>query len=285
MCRPDVALLEPLAEVLGLGVLQLVTGQAEPEPEGAARQLADTSAREVRRKARRVNLRWLAALGVALVLTAWALASMGCRFTAEGAARQSLLSGRETARVLVERPLGGYRLFLFSDGDSGTCRTTLAERWGPLWRPLGVEVRTEETGEAVENLGGLTVDGDWGCLIFRCDDPAVETVEVRLTSDRKNTVTRKVETGEVQIIVWSADLHPELWTGGEGSGDGRTISLAPSAVALDGEGTVLWHLDEPVAGGNRTYSGLGLYRWWPGSEGMYPGLEEILAEHGVSGPS
>ena len=73
VCRPDVALLEPLAEILGLGVLQLVTGQTEPEPEGAARQLADTSAREVCRKARRVNVRWLAALGVVLVLAAWAL--------------------------------------------------------------------------------------------------------------------------------------------------------------------------------------------------------------------
>lgn len=283
VCRPDVALLEPLAEILGLGILQLVTGQAEPEPEGAARQLADTSAREVRRKARRVNVRWLAALGVVLVLAAWALASMGYRFTAEGAARQGLFSGRETAQVLLERSLGGYRLFLFSDGDSGTYRTTLAERWGPLWRPLGVEVRAEETGAAMECLSGLTLNDAWGCTIFRCDDPAVETVEVRLTSDHRNTVTRKVETGEIQIIVWTADLNQELWPDGEGIEGQRTVSFSPTAVALDGEGNVLWHLDMPVIG-SRVYANL--YRWWPGPEGEWPGFEEALAQQeALSGPS
>lgn len=279
VCRPDVALLEPLAEALGLGVLQLVTGQAEPEPEGAVRQLADTSAREVRRKARRVNVRWLAALGAVLVLAAWALASMGYRFTAEGAARQSLFSGRETAQVLLERSLGGYQLFLFSDGDSGTYRTTLAERWGPLWRPLGVEVRAEETGAAMEGLGGLTLNDAWGCTIFRCDDPAVETVEVYLTSDRKNSVTRKVETGEVQILVWTADLSRELWPDGEGIEGQRTVSFTPTAVALDGAGNVLWHLDMPVIG-SRVYANL--YRWWPGPEGEWPGFEEALAEQEAS---
>lgn len=281
VCRPDVALLEPLAEALGLGVLQLVTGQAEPEPECAARQLAGDSAQEVRRRTRRVNVRWLAALGAVLVMAVWVLAIVGYRPTAEGAARQGLFSGRETAQVLLEQPLGGYQLFLFSDGDSGTYRTTLAERWGPLWRPVGVEVWTEETGEAMENLGGLTVNGDWGCTIFRCDDPAVETVEVRLTADGKNTVTQAVETGEIQIIVWSEKTPTERWSTWDG--ERKTISSGCIAVALDGEGNVLHHLDEPVVGDNRTYSGFGLYRWWPGPEKAYPGLEEILAEHGAPG--
>lgn len=279
VCRPDVALLEPLAEALGLGVLQLVTGQAAPEAEDAARRLADTSVKEIRRKARRVSARWLAVLGAALVLAVWALASMGYRFTAEAAARQGLFSGRETAQVLLEQPMGGYQLFLFSDGDSGTYRTTLTERWGPLWRPLGVEVRAETTGQAMEGLGGLTLNDDWGCTLFRCDDPAVETVEVYLTSDRKNTVTRKVETGEVQLLVWTADLNREIWPDEEGVEGQRTISFTPTAVALDGAGNVLWHLDMPMVK-YRIYTNL--YRWWPGPEGEWPGLEEALAQQEAS---
>ena len=206
VCRPDVALLEPLAEALGLGVLQLVTGQAAPEAEDAARRLADTSVKEIRRKARRVSARWLAVLGAALVLA-------------------------------------------------------------------------ETTGQAMEGLGGLTLNDDWGCTLFRCDDPAVETVEVYLTSDRKNTVTRKAETGEVQLLVWTADLNREIWPDEEGVEGQRTVSFTPTAVALDGAGNVLWHLDMPMIG-DRVYASL--YRCWPGPEGEWPGFEEALAQQEAS---
>lgn len=134
----------------------------------------------------------------------------------------------------------------------------------------------------MEGLGGLTLNDTWGCTIFRCDDPAVEAVEVYLTSDRKNSVTRKVETGTVQILVWPADLNREIWPDEEGVEGQRTVSFTPTAVALDGAGNVLWHLDMPMIG-YRVYANL--YRWWPGPEGEWPGFEEALAQQeAASGP-
>ena len=109
--------------------------------------------------------------------------------------------------------------------------------------------------------------------------PAVETVEVYLTSDRKNTVTRKAETGEIQLLVWTADLNREIWPDEEGVEGQRTVSFTPTAVALDGAGNVLWHLDMPMIGA-RVYASL--YRWWPGPEGEWPGFEEALAQQEAS---
>lgn len=59
----------------------------------------------------------------------------------------------------------------------------------------------------------------------------------------------------------------------------RTVSFTPTAVALDGAGNVLWHLDMPMIG-DRVYASL--YRWWPGPEGEWPGFEEALAQQEAS---
>lgn len=74
LSAPDIALLEPLAEALGVTVLELIRGEhdesAAPEAETAARETLDYSRSELRARLRRSNMRHLRAVILALLIIA-----------------------------------------------------------------------------------------------------------------------------------------------------------------------------------------------------------------------
>lgn len=74
ICAPDIALLEPLAESLGVSIVELIQGERTEGPEAleaGAREIINYSKSEVRRKVRGVQKKYL--LIAALVLVAAAL--------------------------------------------------------------------------------------------------------------------------------------------------------------------------------------------------------------------
>ena len=78
---PDISLLEPLSEILGVSVVELIRGElaesAAPEAESAARETLDYSRSELRRRTRTLRLRHLLiALGGVLLAALIALASL-----------------------------------------------------------------------------------------------------------------------------------------------------------------------------------------------------------------
>ena len=71
VCAPDISLLEPLAEILGVSIVELIQGEraeAPQEAEASAKEIISYSQNEVRRKVRGVRKKYLAA--AALVLAA-----------------------------------------------------------------------------------------------------------------------------------------------------------------------------------------------------------------------
>lgn len=63
VCAPDIALLEPLAEILGVSIVELIQGERAErpgEPEAGAREILSYSRSEVTRKVRGVQKKYLA---------------------------------------------------------------------------------------------------------------------------------------------------------------------------------------------------------------------------------
>ena len=108
---PDISLLEPLSEILGVSVVELIRGElaesAAPEAESAARETLDYSRSELRRRTRTLRLRHLLiALGAVL------LAALVC-FAALS------YSGRLYIIDDVDSPDGTANVTVYSKGFSG----------------------------------------------------------------------------------------------------------------------------------------------------------------------
>ncbi len=258
VCRPDIALLEPLSQELGLSIWDLLGVE---EPERGLRNLVDYSVAEVRRKKGQVNRRWAGLLG-ALLLLAWGwLLMSGYRFSPEAAARYQLMfRNGETAEVVLRETIYDYDAFLFDAGD--TYHMTFVRKAGPLWQPMGVDAYGPKRDDRIEYLGGATFEGSFGFMLLCCHDPNVETVTVNLGG--KTTITQAVGTDQIEIFRWPTEMQ-------------RPWSSLPTAVACDADGEVLYHLDMLQTKENyalHVYPGI--YHWWEGPEGTYPGYEEDL---------
>lgn len=99
-------------------------------------------------------------------------------------------------------------------------------------------------------------------MLLRCHDPNVETVTVNLGG--KTTITQAVGTDQIEIFRWPTEMQ-------------RPWNSLPTAVACDTDGEVLYHLDMLQTKENyglHVYPGI--YHWWEGPEGTYPGYEEDL---------
>ena len=69
VCAPDISLLEPLAEILGVSIVELIQGEraeAPQEAEVSAKEIISYSQNEVRRKVRGIRKKYLA-------IAAWCL--------------------------------------------------------------------------------------------------------------------------------------------------------------------------------------------------------------------
>lgn len=259
ICRPDVELLEPLARELDIPLLRLLG--VEKEPEQGVRDLLESSAAEMRRKAGQINRRWGGLLAV-LLLAGWVwLVFSGCRLSPEEAARGQLFFSDGTENVVLRERLYDCDMFLFDAGE--TYRMTFVRKFGPLWAPLGFETYGPKRSDTIEYLGGATFQGTFGFMLLRCHDPEVETVTVDL--GEKNAITQPVNGEEITVLRWPAEMQQPF---------GRT----PTAVAQDGDGTVLYHLDMLQYRGKYGILTIdpNIYHWWEGPEGSFPGYEEDL---------
>lgn len=73
ICAPDVSLLEPLAEILGVSIVELIRGERSErpeEPEASAKEIIRYSRSEVARKVRGVRKKYLIAAAVFLAAAA-----------------------------------------------------------------------------------------------------------------------------------------------------------------------------------------------------------------------
>lgn len=258
ICRPDIALLEPLSRELDLPLWDLLGVE---EPESGLRNLVDYSAAEVRQKAGQVNRRWLGLL-TALLLLVWCwLLMAGYRFSPEAAARYQLMfRNGETAEVVLRETIYDYDAFLFDAGD--TYHMTFVRKAGPLWQPMGVDAYGPKRDDRIEYLGGATFEGSFGFMLLRCHDPNVETVTVDLGG--KTAITQAVGTDQVELFRWPAEMQQPWGT-------------VPTAVACGADGSVLYHLDMLQVKGQYSWCVYpDIYRWWEGPVGTYPGYEEDL---------
>ncbi len=105
MSAPDIALLEPLSEALGVSVLELIRGERSagaewPEAESAARETLSYSRSELKARERRLSRRHLAfAAAVLLVAAAAAYYVLVCRGAAFIADRFDSPDGAMTATI------------------------------------------------------------------------------------------------------------------------------------------------------------------------------------------
>ena len=73
VCAPDISLLEPLAEILEVSIVELIQGErakAPQEAETSAREIISYSQNEVRRKVRGIQKKYLAIAALALAVAA-----------------------------------------------------------------------------------------------------------------------------------------------------------------------------------------------------------------------
>lgn len=73
ICAPDISLLEPLAEILGVSIVELIRGERAErpeEPEASAKEIVRYSRSEVARKVRGIRKKYLIAAAVFLAIIA-----------------------------------------------------------------------------------------------------------------------------------------------------------------------------------------------------------------------
>lgn len=73
ICAPDISLLEPLAEILGVSIVELIRGERSErpeEPEASAKEIIRYSRSEVARKVRGIRKKYLVAAAVFLAVIA-----------------------------------------------------------------------------------------------------------------------------------------------------------------------------------------------------------------------
>ena len=83
VCAPDISLLEPLAEILEVSIVELIQGErakAPQEAETSAREIISYSQNEVRRKVRGIQKKYLAIAALALAVAALIGGEGGCSF-------------------------------------------------------------------------------------------------------------------------------------------------------------------------------------------------------------
>ena len=124
VCAPDISLLEPLAEILEVSIVELIQGEraeAPQEAEASAKEIISYSQNEVRRKVRGVQKKYLLIAALVLALAA-------------------LIGG-----VLLWR---SGRLFILDEvfSPDGTCRTTVYSK--RLKSPLLRNRKTAYSGES-----------------------------------------------------------------------------------------------------------------------------------------
>lgn len=120
ICAPDISLLEPLAEILGVSIVELIRGERAErpeEPEASAKEIIRYSRSEVARKVRGVRKKYLIAaavfLGIAALVCGVFLWRSGRLFVLDEVTSPD---GKVCATVYSKRLNGGS--FSFEDGIS-----------------------------------------------------------------------------------------------------------------------------------------------------------------------
>ena len=125
VCAPDISLLEPLAEILEVSIVELIQGEraeAPQEPETSAKEIISYSQNEVRRKVQGVRKKYLA---IAAVL---------------------LLAAALTAGILLWRSGRLFILDKVASPDGKICATVYSKNLSNHFFPLkeGVSIITEQ---------------------------------------------------------------------------------------------------------------------------------------------
>lgn len=132
VCAPDIALLEPLAEILGISIVELIQGERAEgpgEPEASAKEIIRYSRSEVTRKVRGIRKKYL--MIAAVLLTAALLVTGGLLLWRSG--RLFVLdevmspNGVSRATVYSKKMLGS--IFPVKDGVSIVVDREDGSRW------------------------------------------------------------------------------------------------------------------------------------------------------------
>lgn len=144
VCAPDIALLEPLSEVLGVSIVELIRGERAErpeEPEASAKQIIDYSRSEVARKIRGIRKKYLIAAAVFLAVAALIAGAFLWR------------SGRLFILDEIVSPNGESRVTVYSKELSGSSFS--------LKDTISVIADLEDGGQWRVTYGDRTYQGLW----------------------------------------------------------------------------------------------------------------------------